>query len=392
MQELAPPENKRHFAGLDGLRGVAVLMVLFQHYVPVQPGARWMWTGVRIFFVLSGFLITGILYDTRNAERRWSVFYWRRALRIFPLYYGVLLLGVALYPFFRWMYHPSWILWPFYLQNYARFIWPADIPLGTVDHLRSLRFSDPPFFIFYGHFWSLAIEEQFYLVWPLVVFAVKRRETLMKICVWVVVLSPLARLIACLTLSGTLLDAGFEERFTLLQCDSLLIGAFFALWMRGEHPDLSRIARWILWSVAAVTLGAEVYTRHFEHVWVAPNYGRPVFASIGYTCVNFAAVGIVLLAIDPRTWLSKLLGNKALRYIGTISYGFYVFHDMPHKVYDKIAHRLLLHLSVPHLARLLPAIIAVIATTLLATLSFYGFERPFLRLKRRFTVGEVGSA
>ena len=383
MEEISLlPENKRHFPGLDGLRGVAVLMVLFQHYVLVRLWLQWAWVGVRIFFVLSGFLITGILYDTRHADRRWSVFYWRRALRIFPLYYGVLLLGMALYPFFRWVAHPSWILWPLYLQNYARFIWPLDIPSGVVDHLRSSRFSNPPFFLFYGHFWSLAIEEQFYLVWPLVVFAVKRRERLMQICIWVIALSPLARCLTCLTVPQVLLEAGFEERFTLLQCDSLLIGALFALWMRGPHPDFTVLGKRLLWGVAAAVAVAEVICKTVFHRMIVPNVVQPTFPTLGYTLINLGAIAIILLAIDPGTLVSKFLGNRLLRYLGMISYGFYVFHDIPHLLYVHLAQKVPVYRLQPYL----PAVVATLSTTLLATLSYYGFERPFLRLKRRFTI------
>ena len=386
MQEIAAPENKRHYAGLDGLRGVAILMVLLEHYVVVAPAYRWGWIGVRIFFVLSGFLITGILYDTRNADRRWSVFYWRRALRIFPLYYAVLLLGVFLYPHFRWIVHPSWILWPFYLQNYARFIWTADIPLGVVDHLRSSLPSPYPIMLFYGHFWSLAIEEQFYLVWPLVVFSVKRRETLMKICAWVIVLSPLGRLLTCLTLSHALRDAGFEERFTFLQCDALLLGGFFALWMRGSHPDFSRLGSRLAVSLLLMVILSEVLCYRLFHAPLAPNIGEPIFASIGYSCINFGAIAIVLLAIDPKTLMSKLLSNRQLRYLGTISYGFYIFHDMPHYFYNVIFNNLSNRFGFHAGRQLIPLLIAFVATLGLASASYYGFERPFLRMKNRFTI------
>ena len=118
---LPPPENKKFYPALDGFRAVAVLMVFYQHYIGInEPQLNWGWTGVDFFFVLSGFLITGILYDTRNATHRFRDFYVRRTLRIFPLYYGVLLAGLCLNPIFHWQWHPAWILWPLYLGNYVR--------------------------------------------------------------------------------------------------------------------------------------------------------------------------------------------------------------------------------------------------------------------------------
>src|ERR1700722_7833144 len=108
VQGLPAPEKKRFYPALDGLRAIAVLMVFYQHYYPnFRMGLNWGWAGVDIFFVLSGFLITGILYDTQNAAHRFRNFYVRRTLRIFPLYYGVLLLALLLTPLLHWTWHPA---------------------------------------------------------------------------------------------------------------------------------------------------------------------------------------------------------------------------------------------------------------------------------------------
>lgn len=379
---LSAPENRRHYPGLDGLRGLAVLLVLVQHYFAIGTKYVWGWVGVRIFFVLSGFLITGILYDTRHAERRWSVFYIRRALRIFPLYYAVLIVGLLLFPVFHWVVHPSWILWPFYLQNYSRFLWPHAVASGLTDHLRSSRFHDPTFFLYYGHFWSLAVEEQFYLVWPLVVFAVQRRETLMKFCVAVILALPFVRLICALTLPIILLNAGIEDRFTPLQCDSLLLGGLLALWIRGPAPDMTRLAKQVLWGLLGIGVVSQIVCRLLYGHAVYPGEGDPIFASLGYTWVNFGSAALVLLAIDPATRFSRMLRNRSLQWLGTISYGFYIFHDIPHMAYEALVKAL--HLPDPH--GVVTMLVAFAGTIVLASASFYGFERPFLRLKDRFTV------
>ncbi len=379
---LALPENKKHYPGLDGLRAIAVLMVMFEHYIPVRADLDWGWAGVRIFFVLSGFLITGILYDTRNAERRWSVFYARRALRIFPLYYAVLLFAVASYPFFHWRLHPSQILWPFYLQNFNRFLWPAGIQSGVVDHLVSPPLLHP-FRLLYGHLWSLAVEEQFYLIWPLVVFAVKRRENLMRLCIGAVLLSPLLRLWCALHLSPVLIHAGFLERFTFLQCDSLLLGGLFALWKEGPHPDFTKLAARMLGFAGLAALISEAASMHLYGHFVRPSYISATFTSLGYTIINVISIAVILLAIDAKTRLSRLLQNRRLRYLGMISYGFYVFHDIPHLAYMRLI------LLVPGAWRaqdLICFAVAFFATLALASASYYGFERPFLALKRYFTV------
>ena len=138
------PENKRFYPALDGLRACAVLMVFAQHYVLMQiPGIwQWGWAGVDVFFVLSGFLITGILFDTKDSDHRFRNFYVRRTLRIFPLYYGVLLLVLLLTPFMHWNWNITWAYWPFYLQNYVRFFYSTRFAEsgGTLEALVFLSF------------------------------------------------------------------------------------------------------------------------------------------------------------------------------------------------------------------------------------------------------------
>jgi len=153
---LVPPktENGLFYPALDGLRAIAFLMVFMQHYFKMP----WGWTGVDLFFVLSGFLITGILFDSRNDPYRARNFYIRRTLRIFPLYYGIMLLLLFLEPIVRWDWSWRWLVWPAYVGNFARFVHPylLDSPLQRLadfqpsptrfhTHLRPLL----------GHFWSL---------------------------------------------------------------------------------------------------------------------------------------------------------------------------------------------------------------------------------------------
>ncbi len=173
-----------YYPALDGLRAVAVAMVFFQHYGAGRAWVfGWGWTGVDVFFVLSGFLITGILYDSQDRPHRFRDFYARRTLRIFPLYYFVWIVVVLLAPWAEWQWSWRWALWPAYLGNYARFLFLH----GAGDPYRFDRLTfgplvrgwfGYPMHLYIGHFWSLCVEEQFYLVWPWVVYAVRRRERL----------------------------------------------------------------------------------------------------------------------------------------------------------------------------------------------------------------------
>jgi peptidoglycan/LPS O-acetylase OafA/YrhL len=157
-------------------------------------GAGWM--GVDLFFVLSGFLITGILYDTALAENRTKNFYTRRALRIFPLFYGILFLLLLLTPVFHLHWQPGHALYFVYLGNMTGILAPG---LSSIHEGLNL-----------GHLWSLAVEEQFYMLWPFVVWKVHDRRRLLKIICVVLVLSPLLRLL--------LLWKGMNELTSLHPC------------------------------------------------------------------------------------------------------------------------------------------------------------------------------
>ena len=386
-QSLPTPENKRHYAGLDGLRAIAVLMVFAQHYLIYPESYGWGWVGVHIFFVLSGFLITGILYDTRDAPNRYRAFYARRALRIFPLYFAVLAAGWALWPIFRWELHPAWWLAPLYLTNYSRYLWLQDFLHGNgVEHLRALP--QPPhwFRLLYGHFWSLSVEEQFYLVWPFVVFTVRERKRLLQICVAAVCITPLMRLLCTLTLPSALLQAGFVDRITPLQLDSLLLGAVLALWIRGDPKQLTRLAYRVVGLAAMIFPLFEFIYFESHHRPYIVDWGEPVFASFGLSAVNLVAAALILLAINAATSWSRFLSMSWLQSLGKISYGFYVFHDVPHVVYLAMALFVVNAFPTWHLNAygLLTAAFALGGTLLLSALSFRYLETPFLRLKARF--------
>ena len=248
------PAQGRHLPALDGLRGLAVLLVVVFHIYqvepsPAQPISRLLYgatrlgqTGVDLFFVLSGFLITGILYDTKRSSRFFLNFYGRRTLRIFPLYYGVLVVAFILLPFlFHYRGAGSGTVW---LWTYT-----TNLPV-------SFGREWGPF----GHFWSLAIEEQFYLVWPLVVYAF-RRETLLRICVGCVAGAVVSRLVVE--------SLGFSSfTFTLCRMDSLTLGAFLALAgarttrYNGLVEEGSLVRGGDARSVSAALLGAD-RGRHF---------------------------------------------------------------------------------------------------------------------------------
>jgi peptidoglycan/LPS O-acetylase OafA/YrhL len=308
----------RGIATLDGLRAIAVSLVLLLHFGYLNGG----WVGVQLFFVLSGFLITGVLIADREAPlgaylRR---FYWRRTLRIFPLYYGYLAVLFLCYA-----------------------VWgrPAELPDDAVPLLtytynftRASDWQPSPFFT---HFWSLAVEEQFYLVWPFLVHALKRRA-LAGLSAGLVVVGPVLR-----ALTAAFFDDGRPAYdvgdalywFTPSHADAFAAGALVALLRLGD-----RVTRPAL--VASVAVGAVAVAgvlnlgalRASGADLPMGTFGYPL-ASIangfhlwGYTVLNLAAAALVAAATAAhhRGGLLSALGWGPLAGLGKISYGVYVLH------------------------------------------------------------------
>jgi peptidoglycan/LPS O-acetylase OafA/YrhL len=356
---------KRDMPGLDVLRGIAVLSVFFFHglkwYLPLgaatAPYVRQIgqavsfgWLGVNLFFVLSGFLITGILLDTRPKKNYWSSFYIRRFLRIAPLYLVMLaILKFALNC--TWAYV---ILCLFYLANFA------------------VEFRIPG--LGYAPLWSLAVEEQFYLVWPYLVRRLGLRA-LAALCVVSIVLSPVLRAIS---VSNSLL-LGNPYTTTWLICDNLFYGALLAIFLRTAAATEQRVAQltMFLGGFGALLLGAGFSF----HLLSRSTPSGAAFQPIPFLFI-FSSVLLVSLRFGDHPTVYRALAP--IRFFGYISYGFYLFHTLGFSAFDWVTEHLGVHLQTPGIGFVLFRFVIVGASlTLFCYLSRRYFEGYFLRFKDR---------
>jgi peptidoglycan/LPS O-acetylase OafA/YrhL len=368
-----------HYPALDGVRGVAILLVVVFHFgglglsaaAPAKLFARG-WMGVDLFFVLSGFLITGILLDTKGATNRFLSFYTRRFLRIFPVYYLTLLLWFVLLPRLTTIpasdTRPELAPWYWlYLSNW----------LGA-DSVRMLN-----------HFWSLAIEEQFYLVWPTIVFLCRRR-TLAAIAV--------AVLLGALVLRGYLVLGRSESfqiayRGTFARADTLVVGALCALAVRTPRVTVFIVHSWrrLAAAIAGGWLVVASLSRGFAletHVVQTAGFSMTALLSglivVGCVLPNSQAVGQT--AGSGSTLLKRMLSVRLLRRLGKVSYGMYVIHWplflLSGDLVKRIPRLLAFVATTPGLLAYVAA--GVLGTFLCAVLSWHLFEKHFLGLKDHF--------
>jgi peptidoglycan/LPS O-acetylase OafA/YrhL len=313
-----------------------------------------------MFFVLSGFLITGILLDSKNCTGYFRTFYMRRLVRIFPLYYGVLAVCFGLLhrvPLFH-EYAPrqAW-LW-----LYA----------GNFTHIAGFDF-DPGF----AHFWSLAVEEHFYLIWPVVVLLLSR-STLMLTSMMILTLSPLLR---CAIIGAGLLDSETAAMITPLRLDGLAMGALLAGIARspGGLVQFRAVAVWLVIVGTFATLCSKaLYGSSDGSVWG--------LSGVGHTTVSVAVSGMLILSITGGGFWSRVLSWNTLRFFGKYSYGLYVFHYLLQPWLDGMFWFMP---SIPALNILLHIAAATVVTLVVALLSWNLYEKQFLKLKRYFDYSKV---
>ncbi|HEY0163702.1 MAG TPA: acyltransferase [Edaphobacter sp.] len=355
----------KHVVSLDGLRGAAALMVVAFHYLP-RTGtgpfgqlASFGWIGVDIFFVLSGFLITSILYEQRGAEHYFRNFYMRRMLRLSPLYYFLFVMALVLTPVLHISWRPMQLAMLVYATN---FILPVDDSLAKLG----------PFDLF--HLWSLAVEEQFYLLWPWLVGSRLSKQSLQRICVAGIIAAPLLRL------------AMLHEHFQTLwlyqslpaRMDALLMGALLAL-----VPRPSLRSAWLAAVVALGVFGATVAVGHSAF------FQSPPIQGVGYSALAVLAGSILTMSLYPGSVAGRIFSLRPLRFYGRYSYGLYLWHYLFLGPFTSLRQWIVGHMASAWLGGMVSFAVTLLLSTLIALVSYHALEAPFLRLKKWFGVSTL---
>ena len=378
--------SQNHMPELDGIRGLAILAVLCSHFVvlggilnersptfiekllvhvsvPMGNG------GVDLFFVLSGFLITGILLRTKSAQNYFYSFYGRRVLRIFPVYYLVLTLCVIIGHFSAIIASelPPGTAWKlsyfFYLQNWPVFWHGHKVMTGL-----------------WGAYWSLAVEEQFYFVWPLVILLFSEKAIL-RLCYIALPCALLLRIF--------LYFSYFDHQFGLMQftpsrVDGLLMGAICSIYMFSHKRPVP-----MGWIIACGSLGSCIMLYIFVFHWQEVTGADKWYGTVGVTGVALLATALVALSQHKIFFIRRLLSLRWLQASGKYSYGAYVYHlililGLRHYVIARLTLKPGLGIHFGILAKCLAAMIEIVCVFIVAKASYDWFETPFLRLKSRF--------
>ena len=346
----------KHFKELDGIRAIAALMVMFFHFFATVDSQDEIifsikkytilgQTGVSLFFVLSGFLITRILLSTKQSDFYFKNFYVRRALRIFPLYYLFLIIFYFLIP----VLENSPIV-PFG-QQFWYWIYLQNLPMTF-----RWKHSGPE------HFWSLAIEEHFYLFWPVLIYYLNVKRITNSI-LFIIAFAFVVRLI---------LVSNHDKvfYFTFSRIDELSVGALLAIWELKGRLTPKNLKRFVLLfcSILGPTLILWTFTGGlgFDAIQITK------FIVLAFFYFSF--IGLIL-TLNENSWLRKFFKLKPLSYTGKISYGLYVFHPLCFGLVATYYKTTSIIISL---------LLSFVLCYLVASMSYYFFESKFLLIKKKF--------
>lgn len=364
-------DYRSRIPALDGLRGLAILSVFLYHYAGglSHSGSAILggigsvmglgWSGVDLFFVLSGFLITGILYDTIGSDHYYRNFYARRVLRIFPIYYIVALICLFLAPVLGIHWQFRHVAFLFYVGYPAALVWPGIVSLGSLQ---------------ITHLWSLCVEEQYYMVWPWLVSHLRNRSAILWACATAGATALTIRVV--LTLLGV--SGAWSYALVFCRMDTLAVGAAIAVLMRSQWRGIVDRLGSVLFIVSVALIAVCCFSRH------TVDHDDALISTVGYSLLAIAGGSLLVLCVRSGSVWARVFSNRALRITGKYSYGFYLYH------FPLLA---LLGPLRPFLAELthsfaiggiLYLVLSLAVNLSVAALSFHFIESPIMNFKRRF--------
>ncbi|CAL1518066.1 acyltransferase [Chitinophaga sp. MM2321] len=355
--------SNQHITQLDAIRGWAILLVLLYHFYADHISFLGIgWAGVDLFFVLSGFLITGILLDTKGKPAFFKNFYVKRVLRIFPVYFFVLAIMLYVIPAISitaipdlpyYLKHQPWFWtyfqnWLFTFQGY-----PTD---------RVLRYT-----------WSLCIEEQFYMFWPFLIYRLNTKNIIRVLLIFIIT----ANLLRLIQIDGW--NDNYKYVNTFARLDTISIGALIAVLIRTRKDILEKYTPFVM--VLSVTMLVVIigYKKSL--------YFGNLYAAFTFLALLFGSIIIWSLSSNIPRGLSIAVNNRTMIFLGKYSYGIYLYH-VP--IHFWVTTGLLDYLSNTGSLNIYTTLLiktAILLITIgISVLSFKYFETPFLKLKKKFTV------
>jgi len=373
--------NNDYQKSIDGLRGLAILLVIMFH----RDVAYFGWTGVILFFVLSGYLITKILLVEKEKElplkTKFKNFWARRILRIFPLYYLYLfILGIVLLA--KWVPSIIGVEMPYLFTYTYNF------------YLIHVYNSQEPSFLA-GHFWSLAVEEQFYLFYPFLIFLCKRRQLKVAV-IGLIIFSVLFRLFFSEYQSDYLgIGNGNLDYHPFVYLDSFLCGAVIFIF-RLSKLKLSLQYFIFIFSIlitligglfiyADITKGETIHIRKYlSSFGIEAHYTKNFYRVWGLVHLNLLFSSLLLFLISSEknkthSWLKRIFELKPLVAIGKVSYGMYVFHAIV--IWSLMD---IFNYENSFLNKYIFFILCLVSTWLVSLIVYHLYEKRFLKLKEKF--------
>ena len=353
--------NRPHYPALDGLRGLCCLLVIFYHtfYFVLEKYLSFIWVSIDIFFVLSGFLITDILLNLNLNKKSIFTFYIKRGLRVFPLYYLSLILFFIILP----VLSINTLNVDYYKQNQVWF-W---------SFLQNwLMIFNPPKESSLVHLWSMAVEEQFYLLWPLIILFVKKPKRLLLIIITL--------LLAVIAFRFWIWDIKIEKieygnLYSFTRIDGICVGCIVALLKKINPGYINKRIAIIVLTIAGL---------NFLFYYLNRESSMPYFGLIGFFTFSIV-VGILVDEIinNENSIFSKIFRFPPLRFIGKISYGTYIFHLPVYLAFKPYVESW----AASHIEEIPPPYFAsgvlTILSFIIGYLSYKYFEIHFLRLKQK---------